>query len=72
MSLGGVDYTACPFNGWFMNTEVSARAGTGVTGPSNLGGGTPGAVPTLSREGVCVRAWWLLFCLFYLPTFARV
>lgn len=24
MSLGGIDYTACPFNGWFMNTEVSA------------------------------------------------
>jgi len=22
MSLGGIDYTACPFNGWFMNTEV--------------------------------------------------
>eukprot|EP00752_Nemacystus_decipiens_P005386 g4883.t1 len=23
MSLGGIDYTACPFNGWFMNTEVA-------------------------------------------------
>lgn len=23
MSLGGINYTACPFNGWFMNTEVT-------------------------------------------------
>ena len=26
MSLGGIDYTACPFNGWFMNTEVQLQA----------------------------------------------
>lgn len=23
MNLGGINYTACPFNGWFMNTEVT-------------------------------------------------
>ena len=22
---GGVDYTACPFNGWYMGTEIGAR-----------------------------------------------
>lgn len=32
MSLGGINYTAAPFNGWFMNTEVSARAGRELRG----------------------------------------
>ena len=22
---GGIEYTACPFNGWFLGTEVGAR-----------------------------------------------
>jgi nitric oxide synthase oxygenase domain/subunit len=25
LEMGGVEYTCCPFNGWYMSTEISAR-----------------------------------------------
>jgi nitric oxide synthase oxygenase domain/subunit len=25
LDCGGLEYTACPFNGWYMGTEIGAR-----------------------------------------------
>lgn len=25
LEIGGLEYTGCPFNGWFMSTEIAAR-----------------------------------------------
>jgi nitric oxide synthase oxygenase domain/subunit len=25
LEIGGIEYTCCPFNGWYMSTEISGR-----------------------------------------------
>ena len=37
MNLGGIDYTACPFNGWFMGTEVKATKESMLLGGGGVG-----------------------------------
>jgi nitric oxide synthase oxygenase domain/subunit len=30
LELGGIEYTACPFNGWYMSTEIAIRNFTDI------------------------------------------